>query len=536
MTKCTTSERIVTMFRRAVLLSSGMLGLGITIALAPCARAEPPPRGASPQEPAAPQEGVEFLARGPVHEAFAQPALRQTRPSPVIPKDAPKSIEELPPDQKPEGGDVQWIPGYWAWDDDANDFLWVSGIYRTVPPGRHWVPGYWNATEGGSQRVVGLWAERDRNDVELLPAPPDPVEEAVPPSPSAASVFQPGCWVYRETRYLWRPGFWNPYRADWVWTPARYTWTPGGCVFVDGYWDHPLRDRGLLFAPVNIERRFRDRPGWSYQPSYVVSESFLLSALFVRPGYGQYCFGDYFAPRYDRLGFVAWPDFRHGRTIVDPLFTHYEHDFRDNPGWARDLRQLYVARRDDPAARPPRTLVQQNTVIQSITNNTTNISNVTKINNMTALTPLSGVENRFVRLRPVTGAQRVEVRRGASQFTDFGAQRRNLETQAGKSTQAPARPGEPPRPVRVELPKARPALVQAPDGARPKPPPARPVMPHLEPKPLVRPGPGDHLDAHPKSGPQDPRPVARPAPGKPPGNKAEPPGKSEPKPAPKPPG
>lgn len=38
----------------------------------------------------------------------------------------------LPPDQKPEGDDVAWIPGYWAWDDERNDFLWVSGKALTA--------------------------------------------------------------------------------------------------------------------------------------------------------------------------------------------------------------------------------------------------------------------------------------------------------------------------------------------------------------------------------------------------------------------
>src|SRR5262249_39633132 len=104
--------------------------------------AQPPP----PQEnPVGQQEGVEVLARGPVHEAFAEPSIRGPRPTPVVPKKPPEAIEELPPDQKPEGNNVQWIPGYWAWDDDRNDFLWVSGIWRDIPPGQQWVPGHWES-------------------------------------------------------------------------------------------------------------------------------------------------------------------------------------------------------------------------------------------------------------------------------------------------------------------------------------------------------------------------------------------------------
>src|SRR6516225_6998486 len=100
-----------------------------------------------PDNSAGQQEGVEVLARGPVHEAFAEPAIRGPRPTPVVPKKPPEPIEELPPDQKPEGNNVQWIPGYWAWDDDRNDFLWVSGIWRDIPPGRQWVPGHWEPVD-----------------------------------------------------------------------------------------------------------------------------------------------------------------------------------------------------------------------------------------------------------------------------------------------------------------------------------------------------------------------------------------------------
>ena len=55
----------------------------------------------------------------------------------ALPK-PPDPIPEEPPDQKPKGDNVQWIPGYWAWDDDRQDFLWVSGCWRVPPSGRNW--------------------------------------------------------------------------------------------------------------------------------------------------------------------------------------------------------------------------------------------------------------------------------------------------------------------------------------------------------------------------------------------------------------
>jgi hypothetical protein len=62
------------------------------------------------------QEGVEVLTRGPVHEAFAETVTLDPEPGIVVTEEPPRLIEELPPDQKPQGSNVVWIPGYWAWD------------------------------------------------------------------------------------------------------------------------------------------------------------------------------------------------------------------------------------------------------------------------------------------------------------------------------------------------------------------------------------------------------------------------------------
>src|SRR5262245_39638659 len=72
-------------------------------------------------------EGVEVQARGPVHEAFATPSDPQPAAPPVVPKEPPAAIEEVPPEQKPEGDNVQWVPGYWAWDAGTEEYVWVSG-------------------------------------------------------------------------------------------------------------------------------------------------------------------------------------------------------------------------------------------------------------------------------------------------------------------------------------------------------------------------------------------------------------------------
>ena len=75
----------------SVLLVLG-LGFGLNKALV----AQPGPAGA--------EQGVEVLTRGPVHEAFAETVTFDPEPGIVTPKAPPAAIEEVPPEQRLEGG------------------------------------------------------------------------------------------------------------------------------------------------------------------------------------------------------------------------------------------------------------------------------------------------------------------------------------------------------------------------------------------------------------------------------------------------
>jgi hypothetical protein len=159
-------------------------------------------------------------------------------PGPVVPTAPPERIDEQPPDQKPEGDNVQWIAGYWSWDQDRSDYLWVSGTWRLPPPAHQWMPGYWNQVDGGWQWAPGLWMTVDPADAEYLPTPPASVEAGPTGDPPAAdSIWSPGCWCWTESRYAWRPGFWVAFQPDWSWVPNHNVWSPRGSFFVDGYWD-----------------------------------------------------------------------------------------------------------------------------------------------------------------------------------------------------------------------------------------------------------------------------------------------------------
>jgi pSer/pThr/pTyr-binding forkhead associated (FHA) protein len=295
----------------------------------------PPPT--QPEPSVAPAEEVVALDRGEVHEAFAQPVNYRPQPSPLVTKQPPELPDELPPEQKPEGEDVQWLPGYWAWDDDAKDYVWVSGCWRNAPPGRHWVAGAWHEVEGGWMWSAGFWADDETQEVSYVPAPPPPEEEEQSErAPSPTDVYVPGAWVWQNADWAWRMGYWLTPRADWVWVLPSYIWTPGGYVFVDGYWDRALERRGLLLAPVRVpRRRVKD---WTYVGRDWVRPDFLLRALFVGPGRGHYYFGDYFASRYAERDFVPFANYRPTRLSYDPLFEYYRPFFRENPTWDRDFR------------------------------------------------------------------------------------------------------------------------------------------------------------------------------------------------------
>jgi hypothetical protein len=359
--------------------------------------AEAVAQGPPPAPEPAMNPDVQVLTRGPVHEAFAAPVVHDPGPGLVVGKQPPQPVEELPPDQKPAGQNVQWISGYWSWDQSRNDFLWVSGVWREPPPGRQWVPGYWHQVEGGYQWVPGAWVPVNSQaggaafqpaggtDAAYLPAPPASLETGPnSPAPSANVFWSPGSWDWQDQRYLWRPGFWAAVQPSWVWIPAHFVWTPGGYLFVGGYWDLPLANRGMLFAPVYYPQPVYMKPAYVFTPSITIATGGLVANLFVQPSYGHYCFGDYYDRSFLSVGIVPWFSFTYvsgpSRPVFyDPLFSFYASvKVHRDPGWITRVREDYVVRRDNVAMRPPRTYIEQTRIIQrnvNVTNNVTVINN-----------------------------------------------------------------------------------------------------------------------------------------------------------------
>ena len=270
-------------------------------------------------------DDFEILTRGTLHEAFASAHnANPTAPS-LVSKAPPEAIDELPPEYKPEGNNIQWIPGYWAWDDAQSDFIWISGIWRDVPPQRQWIPGYWNQGQGQYQWVSGFWSEQQSQEVGYLPAPPANLDNGPSvQSPGEDFFYVPGNWDYQRGNYRWLTGHWQPVVQNRIWIPARYVWTPQGCVFVSGYWDYAVEGRGTCFAPVHFHRPVYVEPEYVYRPQFVVNIGVdFLTHLFVRPNCGQYFFGNWYDQGYAARGYRPWCNYQSHHRRFDPLLTYY---------------------------------------------------------------------------------------------------------------------------------------------------------------------------------------------------------------------
>jgi hypothetical protein len=436
---------------------------------------EQAPAGDPPPVP----KGIEVLARGPVHEAFASPTAEPIPTNPVA-KKPPKPLDELPPEEKPEG-QVIWIGGYWAWDDERKDYLWVSGIWRTPPPHKQWIAGYWREEGEQWQWVPGFWSdvqEEEAKQVTYLPKPPDP-PQVVPPGqpPAADSFYVPGSWSWNPatTAYAWRPGYWARVQPGYVWVPNHYRWTPSGYIFIPGYWDLAVSQRGVIYAPVIVNPEIVT-VGFTYTPAYAVSDTVVVETLFVRPTYAHYYFGDFYGPAYATMGYQSV--FVYSGRSYDSIIVYETWAHRTQPNWISVQIDIFNGRSRGALPVPPRTLVQQNTIIQqnvtnvtnvtnnnitNITNNTTNVNRTTNIaNNTTNVnrttntynTPVLGTTSKVMAAKGVKtvaldSATRVQAKQQATAVQQVAMQR--------TATERPLPPGAP-RQARVaslSVPKAQ---------------------------------------------------------------------------------
>jgi hypothetical protein len=376
-----------------LVLFTGMLAFGRSFV-----EAQP---AVPPVEPA----DTEVLARGPLHEAFAEPTATESAPPPVVPKEPPAPIEELVPQMKPSNGDFSWIPGYWSWDADAKSFLWTSGVWRIAPPGRSWIPGSWHKVDGGWQWSPGYWALGDNEETEYLPDPPASEEKGPAyAATEALASYVPGSQVYSGGVYQWQTGFWASYRTGWVWVAASYRKTPAGSIYVPGYWDMPLLSRGLIYAPVNFSIT---RKTIIYRPKYIIEPDFLIGALFVKKGTRTFYFGNWFEPVHAG-SYVSWVQYLQGhknKRFLDAEFKYYRNTTiaLGMSNWERYLLQLYDRRSRGLIARPPISLDKQIRALSKIAVGEENSPvsgdiKLTQVKNVRAMRS-SSTAHRFVKWR-----------------------------------------------------------------------------------------------------------------------------------------
>ncbi|HEV3386753.1 MAG TPA: hypothetical protein VG097_18195 [Gemmata sp.] len=321
----------------------------------------PPPDEKPPLKQEQAQPGVKVADKGPIHEAFAQPGAEVRGKDMTAPKAPPPPVNEAPPESKPEGANVKWIPGYWQWDEHKNDFIWVSGFYRNVPPNRAWEPGKWIEKDGKNVYTPGFWRPTDTTTwKDVFPEPPKSVENGPStPNENPNAMWVPGGWEYRNNEFVWRSGYWAaPYR-DLMWQPSQYVYNGSGYNYIPGYWDYPLENRGLLNAPVYIDPQFVQNSNWSFTPQYGIGagdangwgNGGLFESMYVGPNYNNYYYGNYGdpfglgglgfgsgygEPLYGYGGYIPWWGFGNG--FYNPLWNHYNWLNRNNRGWGEGIR------------------------------------------------------------------------------------------------------------------------------------------------------------------------------------------------------
>lgn len=417
----------------------------------------------APTEPPPLPKGIEVLARGPVHEAFAAPGSEAT-PSRAVPKRPPKPLPEQPPADKPEGH-VVWIGGYWAWDDERNDFLWVSGLWRTPPPHKQWIPGYWREQGEQWQWIAGFWTdavqeEKATKEVTYLPKPPVmPNVAPVGTAPNADAFYVPGTWTWNAAgnSYAWRAGYWARVQPGYVWVADSYLWTPNGYVFVPGYWDLALSQRGIVYAPVIVDPAVVT-VGFAYTPVYAVSDFVIFDSLFIRPACCHYYFGDYYGPAYARLGYESI--FVYGGRRYDSIVAYETWAHRGQPNWVAAQINVFNLRNRGVLPVPPRTLVQQNTIIQrnvtnitNVTNNITNINNTTNKYNAPVLTPASKLmAAKGIKTASLNGAAREQIQQHAVAMQQTATQRLAAERPSSANAVGQARTASLPVPKTQAVP------------------------------------------------------------------------------------
>jgi hypothetical protein len=258
--------------------------------------------------------------------------------------------------------------------------------------------------------------------------------------------------------------------------------------------------------------------------------------LFLRPNYGHYYFGDYYASSYQGLGFYPWFSFQSGGYGYDPFYTHYRWHHRQDREWQHRIESDFGRRRDHEEARPPRTLADQTKLSASGAK-----SKDKSIFVATSLDQLSKSKDSPMKLQAVGKEERQKLATHEQEVNKFREERQKVEAKPVDTSDVKA--SKKSEPAKMKLPQS-PIVAKSADqlGKEHAPPKAHDVPkpdPKVEPQPRTAGG-RPSREGNPKTTKVEPKPEAPKA--EPKAIKAEPKSerpkaepkatKSEPKPEP----
>jgi hypothetical protein len=212
-------------------------------------------------------------------------------------------------------------------------------------------------------------------------------------------------------------------------------------VFIAGYWDWSVAERGVLYAPVVIHPAMAG-PTFVYTPAYAIRETMLLDTLFVRPSWCHYYFGDYYGPRCHQLGFESCVVY--SRRHYDAIFVYERYAHRSDPRWEAAQLDMCLARHAGRAPCPPRTLAQQNSLLPQNVANLRNVPRVnpsissshTVVNSSQLVIPATQLAAaKGIRTVPLDKSEQIQAKQQAQAIQQIGLQRHQIEVKASPGTQ-----------------------------------------------------------------------------------------------------
>ena len=150
--------------------------------------------------------------------------------------------------------------------------------------------------------------------------------------------------------------------------------------------------------------------------------------LFLRPSYGHYYFGDYYAAGNANAGFYPSFSYQSRRFGYDPVYAHQNWEHRREPDWGRQVQANFQDRRDHQDARPPRTLAAQIALVSGAGN-----SSSRGFVAATSLSQLAKRQDSPLRFQPVAKDERQQFAQHGQDIQRFGQQRQGLEAKATRS-------------------------------------------------------------------------------------------------------